>query len=186
MFKATRIQETLPEERVECSRLRVAKDHPDSAIEVNTPPFSKFLVEYKTHFLDGTEPVQDNETKRNGLIQSMFVLRWKAYDRNKGRTVIGQHCLWLNCFTTAESREREHIIVDTPSLQLEEFDNKLDSNEVKKNKDNVVVFRFEHTNHINHNFKQRKLCLVPITINLVNCYEVPVRVFIDMTKQQNR
>lgn len=185
IFKATRLQDTVPEGRVECSRLKVAKDQPDSTNEVNTPSFSKFLVEYKTHFLDGTEPVPDNDN-RKGLIQSMFVLRWKAHDRIKGKTVIGQHCLWLNCFTKAESREKEPIIVDTPSLQLDDLENKLDTNEAKKNNNNVVVFRFEHTNHINHNFKQMKLCLVPITINLVNCYGVPVRVFIDMSKQQNR
>ncbi|XP_049881251.1 trafficking protein particle complex subunit 8 [Pectinophora gossypiella] len=182
IFKARRILETLPEGKIESSRVQVAKD-PSCVTDANVPPYSKFIVEYKPSYLDTAEPnIQDK--KSTGLIQSMLVLRWKVTNKTRSKTAFGQHCLWLDCLTKVESREREYSLIETPALQLDDYDSKTDiSDAKKKNKDNVVVFRLEHSNFISHNFNQRKLCLVPITINIVNCYGVPVQVFIDMSKQ---
>lgn len=185
IFKATRILEIPPEGRVDYSRLKVSST-PAANDDINVTPYSKFIVEYKSSITDLPEPLS-RDKKNSGLIQSMFVMRWKAHYKSKGKTTIGQHCLWLNCFTKAESRERHHMPIDVPTLQLEDYDSKIELSETKKkNKDNVITFRLEHSNNIIHNFNQRKLCLVPITINIVNCNGVPVQVFIDITKQQNR
>lgn len=185
IFKAMRILETPSVGKVDYSRLKVSSA-PEASDDINVTPYSKFLVEYNSSLTDPPEPPTKDKTKP-GLIQSMFVMRWKAHYKSKQKTVIGQHCLWLNCFTKAESRQRHHMPIDVPALQLEDFDNKTEQSETKKNnKDNVITFRLEHSNNITHNFNQRKLCLVPITINIVNCHGVPVQVFIDMTKQQDR
>lgn len=185
IFKAIRILETLPDGKIDYSRLKVSSS-PAANDDVNVPPYCKFIVEYKSSLTDFPEP-QAKDKKNISLIQSMFVLRWKAHFKSKGKTTIGQHCLWLNCFSKVESRERHHMPIDIPTLQLEDYDSKVELNETKKkNKDNVITFKLEHSNSIIHNFNQRKLCLVPITINIVNCNGVPVQVFIDMTKQQNR
>lgn len=53
-------------------------------------------------------------------------------------------------------------------------------------KDNVVMFKMEHSKQINHDFNERRLCIIPVTLSIVNCYGVPVRVFINMSKQKNR
>lgn len=185
IFKAMRTLETPPDGKVEYSRLKVSTTLAAND-DINVTPYSKFIVEYKSSINDVPEPVAKNK-KNSGLIQSMFVMRWKAHDKSKGKTTIGQHCLWLNCFHKVESRERHHMPIDVPTLQLEDYDTKVELSETKKNnKDNVITFRLEHSNNIIHNFNQRKLCLVPITINIVNCNGAPVQVFIDMTKQQNR
>lgn len=185
IFKAMRILETLPEGKVDYSRLKVSNTSVAND-DINVTPYSKFIVEYKSSLSDFPEP-PSKDKKNSGLIQSMFVMRWKAHYKSKGKSTIGQHCLWLNCFTKAESRERHHMPIDVPTLQLEDYDSKIELSETtKKNKDNVITFRLEHSNNIIHNFNQRKLCLVPITLNIVNCNGVPVEVFIDMSKQQNR
>lgn len=187
IFKARRIGQTPPVGKVEYSCIKIGKGN-EYMEDIILPPYSKFVMEYKPSYIDTADPViQNNQKKSDSLIQSMFVLRWKTNNKKKGVTAIGQHCLWLDCFTKAESREKEQTLVIPPALQLDEYDNKIDLNETKnKNKDNVVVFRLEHSNEINHNFKERKLCLIPITLNIVNCYGVPVQVFIDMSKQSNR
>lgn len=185
IFKAMRILETPPEGKVDYSRLKVSST-PVANEDINVTPYSKFIVEYKSLLTDLPEPLSKDK-KNIGLIQSMFVMRWKAHYQSEGKTTIGQHCLWLNCFTKAESRERHHMPIDLPTLQLEDYDTKTELSETKKrNKDSVITFKLEHSNNIIHNFNQRKLCMVPITINIVNCNGVPVQVFIDMTKQQNR
>ncbi|KAI5640554.1 trafficking protein particle complex subunit 8-like [Phthorimaea operculella] len=185
VFKARRILEALPEGRVEATRLKVT-NNPDTTDNSTIPSYTKFVVEYKPSFLDITDTTVQ-EKKTAGLIQSMLVVRWKFSNKTRNRSTIGQHCLWLDGFTKAESRERIHTPIETPALALDELDSKTDISDGKKrNKDNVVVFRLEHSNQIKHNFNQMKLCLVPITINIVNCYGVPVQVFIDMSKQQNK
>lgn len=185
IFKAMRILETPPEGKVDYSRLKVSSA-PEANDDINVTPYAKFILEYKSSLSDPPEPLSKDKTN-SGLIQSMFVMRWKAHYKSKEKTTIGQHCLWLHCFTKAESRERHQMPIDLPALQLDDYDSKTEQSETKKkNKDNVITFRLEHSSSITHNFNQRKLCLVPITINIVNCHGVPVQVFIDMTKQQNR
>ncbi|RVE41110.1 hypothetical protein evm_014240 [Chilo suppressalis] len=182
IFKAQRILENLPEGKVEHTCLKLNEES-----KVNLTQYYKYISDFKPSFLENMDLPTENPTKRQALIQSMFVIRWRARNKTVGRTTIGQHCLWLDCFTKAASRKKEPIPTDMPALQLDDSDNKSDLMDPKqKNRKDNVVFQLEHTNMIQHNFKQRRLCLVPITINLVNCYEVPVKVFIDMSKQQNR
>ncbi|XP_075972327.1 trafficking protein particle complex subunit 8 homolog l(3)76BDm [Anticarsia gemmatalis] len=188
VLKARRILSPLPEGKVEYSHVKIAEGHPDSMADVNVPPYSKFVMDNRPSFIESDATASQNSNKRTGLIQSMFVLRWKVHEKSTGKSAIGQHCLWLDCFTKAISREREVTPGDVSPLQLDEYENKVDLRETttRTKKDNVVIFRLEHSNHIKHNFKQMKLCLVPITLNIVNCYGVPVKVFIDMSKQKNR
>ncbi|RVE48393.1 hypothetical protein evm_006954 [Chilo suppressalis] len=182
IFKAQRILENLTEGKVEHTCLKLNEES-----KVNLTQYYKYISDFKPSFLENMDLPTENPTKRQALIQSMFVIRWRARNKTVGRTTIGQHCLWLDCFTKAASRKKEPIPTDMPALQLDDSDNKSDLMDPKqKNRKDNVVFQLEHTNMIQHNFKQRRLCLVPITINLVNCYEVPVKVFIDMSKQQNR
>lgn len=147
-------------------------------------------MNHKPSYIDtmDTNNVQDVVVKKKGLIQSMFVLRWKAHNNTNGTSAIGQHCLWLDCFTKIQSREREVKLIDNNiSLQLDEYDSKGDLNEDKKNKqDNIVILRMVHSNRINHDFNENKLCIVPVTMNIVNCYGIPVEVFINISKQKNR
>ncbi|CAH0695186.1 unnamed protein product [Spodoptera exigua] len=188
VLRARRILSELPEEKVDYTCVKINENHPDAMANINEPPYSKFVVDGQHSYIDAPDVAlaQEMSGKRTGLIQSMFVLRWKVHEKTKGKTAVGQHCLWLDCFTKAISREREYIPGEVP-IPLDEFESKLDVRETNKSKkDNVVIFRLEHSNYINHNFNEMKLCLVPITLNLVNCYGVPVKVFIDMTKQKNR
>ncbi|CAG9796623.1 unnamed protein product [Diatraea saccharalis] len=181
VFKARRIFESLPEGKVEHTFLKVK-----TGSIIDFKPYYKYISDFKPSFIENPDLVSDNQTKTKGLIQSMIVLRWKAH-KSAGQFAIGQHCLWLDCFTKVVSRNKELIPPEMPALQLEDNDSKSDLIDPKqKNRKDNVVFRLEHTSTIQHNFQQRRLCLVPITINLVNCYEVPVKVFIDMSKQQNR
>lgn len=191
VLRARRILTALPEGKVEYTRVKIAENHPDAIADINVPPYSKFVVDGQNSFIDAPESAmaQEMSNKRTGLIQSMFVLRWKVHEKTKGKTAVGQHCLWLDCFTKAVSREKEYVPGEvSPVMQLDEYDSKLDlrDSNTKTKKDNVVIFRLEHSNYISHNFKQMKLCLVPITLNIVNCYGVPVKVFIDMSKHKNR
>lgn len=189
ILRARRILSPLPEGKVEYSCVKIAEGYPDAIPDINVPPYSKFIMDSQPSFIEAPDTAMSQEAaKRKGLIQSMFVLRWKVQEKSKGRSAVGQHCLWLDCFTKAISREKEVITGDLSPIQLEEYESKLDLRDSnnKNKKDNVVIFRLEHSNHINHNFKEMKLCLVPITLNIVNCYGVPVKVFIDMSKQKNR
>ncbi|XP_063616644.1 trafficking protein particle complex subunit 8 [Cydia splendana] len=184
VFQASRIFDFPSESKVGWSGLKIATGQPDPEDNIAVSPYSHFVTDYDTS-IDNMEANVRSDTKA-GLIQSMFVVRWKAHHRTKGTTVNGQHYLWLDDFTRVLSREREVVSPDAP-LQLDEYEIKLDPHDTKKkSKDNVVVYRMEHSSLISHNFEKNKLCVVPITINIVNCYEVPVNVFIDMSKQTNR
>ncbi|KAJ8735551.1 hypothetical protein PYW07_007171 [Mythimna separata] len=190
VLRARRLRADLPEDNVHYTRVKINENHPDAQPDINVPPYSKFVLDGQHSFIDAPDAAMAQEISgnRTGLIQSMFVLRWKVYEKTKGKTAVGQHCLWLDCFTKAISREREYLPGEVAPVQLDEFENKLDlrDSNAKSKKDNVVIFRLEHSNHINHNFNEVKLCLFPITLNIVNCYGVPVQVFIDMSKQKNR
>ncbi|CAB3239968.1 unnamed protein product [Arctia plantaginis] len=189
VLRARRIRSSLPEEKVERSCVKIADGHPDAIADINVPPYSNFVMDSQPSIIESPEtPMLKDTTTRVGLIQSMFVLRWKVLEKNKGHSAIGQHCLWLDCFTKAVSREKEIVPVDATSLQLDDYDSKLNLQEMnnKSKKDDVVIFRLEHSNHINHNFEEMKICLIPITLNIVNCYGIPVKVFIDMSKQKSR
>ncbi|CAG4978818.1 unnamed protein product [Parnassius apollo] len=188
VFKAKRILEESNKNKLEYSYIKVGKRHAESVDDVISPPYSKFLVDSLPSVDDITETNYSVPAKkRDGLIQSMLVLRWKAYDKVKNRTAIGQHCLWMDCFTKALYREIDSSPV-LPAIQLEESESKTNINDIEEKSytSDVVIFRLEHSNYVNHNFTLRKLCLIPIVINIVNCYGVPVTVFIDMSKQQNR
>ncbi|KAM3967553.1 trafficking protein particle complex subunit 8 homolog l(3)76BDm [Aphomia sociella] len=186
VFKARRILTELPPGKVDFTTLQVAKDHAASVADVNTLPYSKFVTDSRTSLLDAI--AQDNGDQKSGLIRSMLVIRWVATDKSVQRSAVGQHCIWLECFTKASYREREILTTEIPALQLDEYDSHIDLLEAKKKnkKDNIVLFKLEHSNIINHNFNQKKLCLVPVTMNIVNCYGAPVDVFVDMAPQQNR
>ncbi|XP_013175761.1 PREDICTED: trafficking protein particle complex subunit 8 [Papilio xuthus] len=187
VFKAKRIFAVSDNSKVECSHIKVAaKRCEETDADVKSLPYSKFLMDCLPSTDDLTDPnYSETETKRDGLIQSLLVVRWKAHDKVKSRTALGQHCLWINCFSKALSQEKE-LSPELP-IQLDDLESK-NFNEPKDKSDsnNIVLFRLEHSNYVNHNFKQRKLCMIPIVINIVNCYGIPVSVFIDMTKQQNR
>ncbi|CAG4964933.1 unnamed protein product [Colias eurytheme] len=184
IMKAVRIFEELPEGRVEQSSLRVSKKGPENV--QSTLPYSTFVTDYVPSLLDNFDSPNHHEI-RTGMIQSMLILRWNAYNKESGRTTVGQHCVWLDCFNKTLSRNREKIVDHT--VQIDDFESKVDilrDSKVKGEKNNVVILRLEHSNYVDHNFKARKLCIIPIAINIVNCYGVPVKVFIDMLKQQNR
>lgn len=188
LLKSTRIFETLKEGHVEYSFLKIAKNLPESRLGVDKPPYSKFVSDVESPLLDVVEPV-NNPDKRAGLIQSMFILRWKAHNKKNGRTAIGQHCLWLDCFTKTISHQRDKTNMDiSNTIQLDDSDNLSDlyKGKDKNEKSNAVIFRLEHSNYIDHNFTVNKLCIIPVIINIVNCYGMPVSVFIDMSKSQNR
>ncbi|XP_047506030.1 trafficking protein particle complex subunit 8 isoform X2 [Pieris napi] len=183
IFKAVRIFDDVPEGEVKNSCLKVSNDVLPNVDSVNKLPFSKFVLDHVPSLLDNFDS-PNNHGDRTGLIQSMFILRWKAYNNKSGTTTIGQHCLWLDGFSKTISRNREkidHGLVDDLESKLELSDTK-----GKSEKSNVVILRLEHSNYVNHNFKRTKLCIIPIAVNIVNCYGVPVNVFIDMFKQQNR
>ncbi|CAH0724853.1 unnamed protein product, partial [Brenthis ino] len=186
ILKSIRIFDTLPEGHVEYSRLKIAPHLAESRIDINKPPYSKFVTDEISSPFEVSDPNQDGQ-KKVGLIQSMFILRWKAYNKKTGRSAVGQHCLWLDCFNKTLSHEREKLLMDIP-MQLDDIDSRLELHETKgrSEKNNIIIFRLEHSNYIDHNFKANKLCMVPVVINIVNCYGVPVSVFIDMSKQQNR
>lgn len=190
VLRARRIPAELPEGQVQYTCVKINEYHPDAVADINVPPYSKFVVDGQHSFIDAPDAAMAQEISgiRTGLIQSMFVLRWKVHEKTKAKAAVGQHCLWLDCFTKAVSREREYVPGEVAPLQLDEFESKSDlrDSNIKSKKDNVVIFRLEHSNHINHNFNEMKLCLIPITLNIVNCYGVPVKVFIDMSKQKNR
>lgn len=189
VFKGHRILEAVPEGRVETSCVKISEGHPDSIADITSPPYSKFMIDKKSSFIDSADNTfnQDIE-KRSGLLQSMFVLRWKAQDETTGRSAVGQHCLWLDCFNKVQYGEKVLVTDNNPPLPLDENESKLDVTENKKNikKDNVVMFKMEHSKQINHDFNERRLCIIPVTLSIVNCYGVPVRVFINMSKQKNR
>ncbi|XP_060805731.1 trafficking protein particle complex subunit 8 isoform X2 [Amyelois transitella] len=187
IFKASRIFGDIADEKVEYSCLKISKGHPESVPDINQPPYSKFLLDSNSSITDPI--VTEKENNEPGLIRSMFVLRWLVHDKMRNRTAIGQHCIWLECFTKTLSNDKENISPHLPSLHLDEaIESQSELLEAKKktNTDNAVLFKLEHNRKISHNFTEKKLCVVPITINIVNCYEVPVEIFIDMSKQPNR
>ncbi|XP_026731514.1 trafficking protein particle complex subunit 8 [Trichoplusia ni] len=191
VLRARRIITAPPEGQVQYTSVKIADGHPDAIADVNSPPYSKFVLDSQNSVIDVPESSTTNyeiSSNRTGLIQSMFVLRWKVHEDTKGKSAVGQHCLWLDCFTKAISREREFLPGEAIPIHIDEYDKKPELRDIntKSKKDNVVIFGLEHSNYINHNFNDMKLCLVPITLNIVNCYGVPVKVFIDMTKQKNR
>ncbi|XP_039753731.1 trafficking protein particle complex subunit 8 [Pararge aegeria] len=186
ILKSARILEDISEGQVEYSCLKIAKYHPESKDDINKPPYSKFVTDDTPSLFDIVDTSDKEE--RGGLIRSMFVLRWKAHNKKTGRAAIGQHCLWLHCFGKTLSREREKVPIEALSVHLGEVDTRIDLHETKGKTENndVVVFRLEHSSYIDHDFKVNKLCMIPVEINIVNCYGVPVKVFIDMSRQQNK
>lgn len=189
ILKSVRIIDTLPEGHIEYSCLKLAPHLAESKLNIDGPPYSKFVTDEISSLFDTPDPVYDIERK-TGLIQSMFVLRWKAYNKKSGRTSIGQSCLWLDCFTKTISRYREKLLMDLPhAIKIDDaVDSRLDvhENKGKTEKNNFIIFRLEHSNYIDHNFKINKLCMIPVVINIVNCYGSSVSVFIEISKQKNR
>ncbi|XP_068626862.1 trafficking protein particle complex subunit 8 [Battus philenor] len=188
ILKAKRLFDEIDKDRIDYSCIKVGKNHIESIDDIKSLPYSKFLLDSLPSVEDITEPnYSEMEVKKDGvgLIHSMFILRWKAHDKIRNRTVVGQHSLWIHCFTKAMSIEKDYL-PDLP-IQVDDSENKnLNGTKDKSDNNNIVIFKLEHSNYVNHNFMLRKLCLIPIVINIVNCYGVPVTVFIDMTKQQNR
>lgn len=188
VLKAKRILQELPKEKVNHSLLKIS-DTDFRKFVANAPPYSKFVMDGAPSFHETNDTILSQDAnKRTGLIESMFVLRWKVNDKSNGRVAIGQQCLWLDCFSKALSLDITRTQGDSTTLQIEDSDSKLDSTEANKKvkKDNVVMFDLEHSSQISHNFKERKICSIPITFNIVNCHGVPVKVFIDLTKQKNK
>lgn len=184
VLEATRVNNDSIEGKVYWSSLKIAKGSPDSEANIDVPPYVKFVVEYKNSFVEDEDYfTRDGKLQGSGLIQSMLVVRWKLHDKTNGKTALGQHCLWLECFAKVTSSERDHTGLD---ISLDESDIKTDLlyDRPKTKKDNVVLFYMDHSPQINHNFDRRKLCTIPITINIVNCYGVPVKAFIDMSKKK--
>lgn len=188
VLKAKRILKDLHEEKVNHSLLKITETDYSKLI-ATAPSYSKFVMDGIPVFHETNDSLlSQDKKKRIGLIESMFVLRWKVNDKSNGRIAIGQQCLWMDCFSKALSRDIIRTPADNATLQIDECDSKPDFTEANKKvkKENVVMFDLEHSSQISHNFKERKICLIPITLNIVNCYGVPVKVFIDMTKQKNR
>lgn len=182
VFNGRRILEELPEGIVNHSNLKIAKYY-DTQDNFNLLSFSKFVIDGLPSVIDAIEPINPETSKRTGLIQSMLVLRWKACNKDTGKTVVGQHCLWLDCFTKNSTSNPQSSI----SSPLGTLDSKNTMKDHHKNENNnVVIFKLDHSDSIDHNFKTNRICMIPIVINVVNCYGDPVTVFIDMSKQQNR
>lgn len=188
VLRAKRAPYEPPKGELLSSTLKISKNHSDATQHFTMPPYSKFIMDFKPSYIDSPDSIYgSNSSKKTGLIRSMFILRWKVHDKQIGKTVIGQNSLWLDCFTKASSREKEIIAPEKMSLILDVCDTKTEVQDPKKNKkDKAVIFKTEHSNHVQHNFNERKLCLIPVMLNIVNCYEIPVKVFIDMSKQKNR
>lgn len=166
-----------PPECVHASRLQISSNTPETQHTISDPPYSKFVVEYKDYFIEDDD-YGIPQKKIKGLIESMLITRWKSKD-TAGKTVIGQSCTWIDCFVKP-SQEKEPINLEIP---LGDFDSQTDII-CKKKLENVVIFKLEHTSHIGHNFSEKRICKIPVTINIVNCYDVPVKVFIDMSKKK--
>ncbi|XP_023939464.1 trafficking protein particle complex subunit 8 [Bicyclus anynana] len=181
ILKSARFIEEIPEGQVEYSCLKIAKHQPECTDDINKPPYSKFVTDDAPSLFDFIDT--ENNKDIDGLIRSMFVLRWKAYNKKSGRTTVGQHCLWLQCF--GKSLTHRQKVIDVPNVLPLDIDTRTDSKEKTEN-NNVVVFKLEHSNYIDHDFKVNRLCMIPVVINIVNCYGVPVKVFIDMSRRQNR
>lgn len=184
VLEATRITTPPTEGKIDWSSLKIAKGNPDTEAPINDPPYAKFVLEYKNSFIEDEDYfMRDGKPQANGMIQSMLIVRWKVHDKASGKSAIGQHCLWLECFAKATSSERDRNGLD---ISLDESNSKTDLlyDKTKSEKDNIVLFNLEHSSQIQHNFNKRKLCLIPITINIVNCYSVPVNAFIDMSKKR--
>lgn len=185
ILKAKRILDSLPEGVVDHSHIPIS-DIDYRKFTADALSYDKFMIDGKPTFPETNEVLTQKAKDRTGLIQSMFLLRWKATDKTTGRVAIGQECLWLDCFSKPLSKPRS--ATEPIPLQLDEYDSKPDYDDPSKKvkNDNVVIFGLEHSSEISHDFNKRKICLIPITLNIVNCYGVPVKVFIDMTKQKNR
>lgn len=186
VFKARRILETLPENKVDHSNIRISDLEYQKYLS-KIPPFSKFVMDGVPTLCETNDSLTlPSKTKAPSLVESMFILRWKLTYRGSGEVAIGQHSLWLECFSRALSRD---VIpkVEPTTLQIDDYDKPDYQDLTHKNKtDNIVIFGLEHSNRVDHNFKERKICLIPVTLNVVNCYGIPVKVFIDMTRQKNR
>ncbi|XP_050666465.1 trafficking protein particle complex subunit 8 isoform X2 [Leptidea sinapis] len=183
VFKGVRILDELQEGHIEHSHLKVKKSDPDNSNYKFL--YNKFVTDNVTSILDNID-FANNEQKTTGLIQSMFILRWKSYNKKNNKTVIGQHCLWLECFSKSLNTRSEKII--DHSLLLDELDSKVDikNNKISNENNNMIMMRLEHSKCVDHDFNVRKLCIIPVAVNIVNCYGEPVQVFIHMSQHQNR
>ncbi|VVC87502.1 unnamed protein product [Leptidea sinapis] len=172
VFKGVRILDELQEGHIEHSHLKVKKSDPDNSNYKFL--YNKFVTDNVTSILDNID-FANNEQKTTGLIQSMFILRWKSYNKKNNKTVIGQHCLWLECFSKSLNTRSEKII--DHSLLLDELDSKVDikNNKISNENNNMIMMRLEHSKCVDHDFNVRKLCIIPVAVNIVNCYGEPVQ-----------
>lgn len=187
VLRANRIKKILADGFVDWTSVKINQKHPESLPNINTAPYSKFVVDYKTSLVENgdTSWSQDKEQKSNGLIRSTLVVRWKIHivDKSENRTAIGQTYVWLECFSSNQSNVNANILRnEITSLNFEENDND-DSPNLKHNqkKDGIVIFKIEHPHSVTHNFSKQKLCVVPVFIHFVNCYGIPVKAFMNMS-----
>lgn len=185
ILKAKRILDALPERVVDHSQIQIAESNYK---KVTAESYDKFVTDGKPVFPETNDALVTTQTtkEKTRLIESMILLRWKATFKDTGRVAVGHECLWLSCFSKSLCNEIPRPPTE-PAALLDDCD-KLDVDDPadRAKNDNVVVFALEHSNKISHDFMKRKICLIPITLNIVNCYGIPVNVFIDMTKQKNR
>ncbi|GBP06533.1 hypothetical protein EVAR_70210_1 [Eumeta japonica] len=189
ILRGKRYKDSLSERKIEWSSLKISKSQPESQSNVNVAPYSKFVVDYPSPFEGELEALDQDDGKiKQGLIQSMLVVRWKALIKvaDFTRTAIGQHYTWLECFNTKLFNIEVNNMTDVPSLKFDQdYNTDTYNTSEEKYKGGTVMFRLQHTQNVDHNFKTRKLCLVPVDIHIVNCYGVPVKTTIDMSKRES-
>lgn len=191
ILRGKRITDLLEDGKVLCSSLKINQKHPESLPNINKPPFSKFVLDYKSSLNDDFDVAPYGKVNKSaGLIQSTLIIRWKMQVQYKEetRTALGQSYIWLDCFTCTRTSESLNANLRNEMLSTLNFeendDDLLVGKKTGQKKEDIVVFRMEHTDNVDHCFQKRKLCVVPVTIHFVNCYGVPVKAFMNMSTKR--
>lgn len=177
---------------VAASGLKISRS-PEAAPDVAEPPYSKFVVDYATSISDDAD-ADALERRRappgDGSIRSTLVVRWKMrYDSNgEQRSVVGQSFLWLDRFPSATASRKlgSSLPNEMSSLSFERTEGRGDAlvGVEESREDDAIAFKMEHSIDVSHDFKRRRLCVVPVAIDFVNCYGVPVRAFMNLSSKR--
>lgn len=179
------------------SDIKMISDSNSNIISVKEVPYSNFVTNFTSTFHDNgisdISNVPDILNKDDENIDSVLVIRWKAYVTENGgnqRVAVGQHHINLDKLNVKVSSQYDSDLSKSieNSLKFNQTEGNLSNSILHSNfsplDERLVTFTLEHQFEVVHDFKSQFICLVPVNLHLVNCSTKDVIVIINTNSKR--
>lgn len=179
------------------SDIKIISDTNSNLISVKEVPYSNFVTNFTSSFHDNgisdISNIPDISNKDDENIDSVLVIRWKAYVTENGgnqRVAVGQHHINLDKLNVKVSSQYDNDLSKSMenSLKFNQTEGNLSNSVLHSNfsplDERLVTFTLEHQFEVMHDFKTQFICMVPVNLHLVNCSTKDVIVIINTNSKR--